>query len=283
MSCCSAVMVALVALVLGTFSAQGDVEFVPAPRPAAVFAGVPASIHVSLRNTGNETEESSYLTRLVQVSSATRMPLTGPETWKRIRTEPGETITEAVAIRLPKVRVITRFELEILTDGKRIARYPVFACPGDLLQQMVALTGARRVGLFDPEGKLRPVFQQAGVPCVEVALGEDISTLEYALAIFGPFANRGMVPAELSGRAKQLVARNVGVIALLPPRAEAEGTHALQATSPRAGKASIQVLESARGAEDAAGFQLALYRMAEVALGIHPPDLDGTNHFERRN
>ena len=99
---------------------------------------------------------------------------------------------------------------------------------------------------------------------------------DYALAIFGPFASRDEMPADLSTRAKELNKRNVAVVALLPPGAlgglDQAGLWPIMLISPGGRGPSILFCEG--GANElvgSAGSQLALLRMAELALGLRPP------------
>jgi hypothetical protein len=260
----------------GTLAIHAQIEFLPATTPQAVFAGVPSSIQVTLRNRGSDTAQSEFSTRLVQVSSTTVMPVSEPQLWKHVQALAGQTIVESVSVSLPAVRTTTLFRVEVLAGGKSVARYPVFACPQDLLKQLTTITGGKPVLIFDPERRLRPVLDKAGASCVDLEMSDHASSDEYPLAIFGPFASRDKMPAELSTRANELAKRNVAVVALLPPGTlgglDQVGLSQIMFVSPGGTRPSI--LFSDGGANDLAGsasLQLALLRMAELSLGLRPP------------
>jgi hypothetical protein len=268
-------MVGSLVSLMGTLATWAQIEFLPATAPQAIFGGQPSTIGVTLCNRGAETAQSEFSTRLLQVSSATVMPVSQPQPWKRIQVLAGQTLVESVPVRLPEVRTKMLFRLAILAGGKPIAHYPVVACPPDLLKQMASLGGAKRVGIFDPEGKLRPALDHAGAPFVALEINEDRASEECALAIFGPFASRDKVPAELAARATELAKRNVAVIALLPSGAlsgvDQSGISECVTVLRGGSRGSVIVCEGgAKEFDGSAGAQLALFRMAELALGLQP-------------
>src|SRR6266511_4395465 len=255
-------------LLSGALAVHAQIEFLPATAPQAVFAGVLSAVRVTLRNRGSETVQSEFSTRVVQVSSTTAMPVSGPRPWKRIQALAEQTILESVSVSLPEVRTVTLFRVEVLAGGKSVAQYPVFACPQDLLKQLTTISGGRRVGIFDPEGRLRPALVKAGAAWVDLETSDRGSSDEYALAIFGPFASRDKVPAELSTRANELNKRNVAVLALLPPGTlggvDQGGSSQIMFASPGGTNPSIVFSEGgANEIADSAGSQLSIMRMAE--------------------
>ena len=266
----------LMASLIVAWAALAQMEFLPAAAPQAVFAGQPSAIQVTLRNLGPDEVHTEFSTRLFQVSSTTTMPVGGPQPWKRIQALAGQTIVESVPVSLPEVRVITPFRLQILAGEKSVAQYTIVACPPDLLKQLPAITGGKPVGIFDPEGRLSPVFNKTGAASVVIDIGDNDPSDDYALAILGPFSSPDKVPADLAARAHELAKRNVTVIALLPPGALGGLTQAglLQLPMASSGNTRSSVLFSEAGANEFAGSassQLALYRMAELALGLYSP------------
>jgi hypothetical protein len=67
-------------------------------------------------------------------------------------------------VTVPAVRGPTRFVLECKGTG----RVPVIAVPVEVLKGLTRLAEAEHpLGVFDPDGKLRPVLKQAGVEFVD--------------------------------------------------------------------------------------------------------------------
>ena len=215
----TAVHKALAGLVLLGFAnhAVAQLEILPPEQPPAVFGGATHAVPITFRNLGERAIEMPLKTRLFQLSSATRMPASEVEPWKRLTVLAGQTVLETARVKFPDVRAISKFEVRWFDDvDKAVGQTPVTVYPTNLLVQLAGLAGEKPPGVFDPHGQLTPLLRALRVEFDDLTQGERIKTWRGPLAIMGPFDAKQTPPREMAKRANELAGRGVNVLLLSP-------------------------------------------------------------------
>ena len=162
------------------------------------FPGPDRRIQVRLRNAGDKDIEAKLGMKLYQASSATATPLGPVRPWKRLTVKAGQTVLDEFKAELPSVRARSRFILQCINEeGVILGKLDVFVYPADLLKELIDLTGAKGIGLFDPEGRITPVLKRLEIPNSEWAFGDDRSDSTEALLILGPFSEERPLTAKM--------------------------------------------------------------------------------------
>jgi len=125
-----------------------------AEEPQIIFAGREQTVRVSF---ADKDGERSF--RLWQATAATAVPVGEAKTAPVTRT-----VVELLPVTVPEVRAATRFVIE--AGGVKMV---VLAVPADVLKGLTRLSEKddRPLGVYDPDGKLRPALKQAGVEFVD--------------------------------------------------------------------------------------------------------------------
>jgi hypothetical protein len=172
--------------------ATAQIKLVPDAEPPAVFASRPQNIRVTLRNVGDTIATSDVQTVLFQLTSATSVAIGKPRPWKKIQILPQQTVLETLTLELPAVRSSSRFRVELLGIGP----IEVTVYPNDLLKRLSALAGEKPLGVYDPDGQLKPLLKQAAVSVADF----DTEPADSKLAIV--WSNAASLPDSIVSRVK---------------------------------------------------------------------------------
>lgn len=252
---------------------QAEVTFQAAAKEPAVFSGSTDAIAIMIQHDETDRITQDYSVRMVQRSAALRLPIGSPRPWTRIVLEPGQALQESVPVTLPQLRAITAFQVEILQGSQCVARIPFWGCPTNLMQHLSAMVGSAPIGLYDPEGRLAPGFQQASIPWEPLEPDLRKRAIPCPLAILGPFPAGTAVPEEAAALADHLRHQNIAVILLVPPGTlqtnDAEVSCHLLPGKAASDTASLLKAEwdPSHGLDGAAG-QLSIFRWAEKVMGL---------------
>jgi hypothetical protein len=135
---------------------MAQLEVVAPPEAQAVFSGPARPVEVIFHNTGTITTNVSVRTRIYQTSTSTAAPFGQLETWKSVRTFPGQTVLESGAFDFPEVRGKTRFLIQWIDEGTRIiGNTEVLVFPTNLLAELHNLLKGKPVGIIDSENNLK--------------------------------------------------------------------------------------------------------------------------------
>lgn len=246
-------------------------EVVRLPEPQHVFADGKRTVEVRFRNDAAEPIRIEARLQLLQLTSATAVPLGGARTWKTFTVLPGQTVIENAVIEFPKLRVSTRFAARWLdADGKVLGVTEVWAHPDSVLDTLKLLAGGQPVGLGDETGALRPVLAARGIAVSELNRAE--SWIEFrgrlALVVSKPAANQDglRLDAAALARAKEGLA-----VVWFRPQPATSPSVPLLAERVTTGRGAVVLAPASTldGLHLSPAAQLTLVRMAELALS--PP------------
>ena len=148
------------------FAATTQIISTESPR---VFSGSPSAIEVRFQNSTETMFESDVFMRIFQLSSSTAMPVTSRERWNTLKVLAHQTIVEHVRFQLPSVRAETRFEIRWSdSQGTVMGTTAIDAYPTNVLAKLTGFCAAKELGVFDPESRLKPLLDAAGVEFVDV-------------------------------------------------------------------------------------------------------------------
>ncbi len=139
--------------VLLALPASAQLQLVP-EETQHVFVGQPQEIRLMWRNPTGKPVVAELKWRLFQVSSATKLPLSEAQSWKKLEVLPGQTVLETLTLTLPEVRAATRFELRWEHAGST----SVIGYPQDLLKRLPPLA------LHDPDKQLSVLHEAEESP-----------------------------------------------------------------------------------------------------------------------
>jgi hypothetical protein len=138
------------------------------PESPHLFGGTRGQIKVHLHNHGNEPVEIDARFRLLQLSSATVVPLSEAP-WKRIPMLADQTVVESFSFDLPSVRAETRFLVQWFDGTRRIGSTPLHVYTTNLLSELGLISGpGSGLGLWDPGDGLKPLLRMSGVAFVNL-------------------------------------------------------------------------------------------------------------------
>ena len=133
--------------------------------PLAVVGGRSNAVSLVFHNAGANVYEGSVQYQLSQVSSATTADLGRRVDWKRLQVLPDQTVLESALIPIPTVKAETPFVITWLdATGKKLGQTDVTAYPTNLLNLLTNLSGAKRIGIFDPAKQIRPTLERMALP-----------------------------------------------------------------------------------------------------------------------
>ena len=228
-------------------TATAGIELVPDATPPAVFAARPQTISVTLRNPAGTTAEADVHTRLFQLTSGSVVPIGEAQPWKKIQVLPQQTVLETLPLTFPEVRTTTRFRLEL----SGIGRTEIMVYPNDLLKQLKTLAGEPPLGVFDPEGRLKPLLKAAGVKIADF----ETEPTDSKLAIV--WSEATALPDSVTARVK------TGMAALWIRPSPVPTTYTVRLGG---GLVVVAPASSLQGLADSPLPQLNLIRDAELAL-----------------
>lgn len=198
------------------FAAVGPLEVLSNPSPFVVLGGSPRPLPLSIRNQGTSAVEAQLTARLYQTTSSTAVPL-ADAAWKKLQLLPGQTVFESATVAFPSVRAETPFLIKWLDDAHRVlGQTLVLVYPTNLLEGLKPLLADEPLGLFDPTGVLKPLFNTVTIEFQDLA-NHNFTNFTGRLAIVGPFVSRAQVREGLGQQVRKLAERGTGILWIQPP------------------------------------------------------------------
>jgi hypothetical protein len=232
---------------LWPLTATAQIQLVPEADPPAVFAARPQNLRITLRNVGETTATSDVQTLLFQLSSATTLPIGKARPWKTIRILPGQTVLETLTLEFPAVRSASRFRVELPGIGSM----EVIVYPNDLLRRLNTLAGDQPLGVYDPDGQLKPLLKHAAIRMADF----EIEPTDSKLAVV--WSSAAYLPDSIVSRVK------TGMATVWIRPSAIPTTYAVHQG---AGVVVVAPASTVRGLPDSPLAQLNLIRDAELAL-----------------
>lgn len=262
----------------GAAAATRQLQVLTDPEPQRVFGGGTRVLPVRLRNNGDEPAEAEIRIRLLQTSAATGV-LIAETPWKRLRVLAGQTILESATVEFPPVRARTRFLLQWCESTNRLlGTTEVLVYPTNLLSELRRLAAGRPIGLFDPQNRLKPIFQKLQFEFADLAeIGFDGFT--GVLAIVGPFDSGRQMPHDLAARVAAFAQKGGAVVWLQPPpdAVETKPVPTYSTVLLGAGAVIVAHQEWISNLAHDPWAQINLVQLAQSARRPEPPRLPGTN------
>ncbi len=84
-----------------------------------------------------------------------------------------------------------------------------------MLRRLADFGGEAGIGVYDPDGKLKPMLTRAGVPNSDLDVSDNAAGFQGQVVILRPIAGQ-IPPAEWKSVARKLASRGIGVVVLLP-------------------------------------------------------------------
>lgn len=234
----------LTCLLLGAVQAGAQLQLVPAPAPAAVFAGDGQTISCNWHNPGEQAVTVPIHARLYQTTTATAVRLSDAP-WKTLTVLPQQTVCETTTLGFPSVMAETRFLVQWWESTNHLlGTTEVWVYPTNLLAELKPLAGeGQAIGIFDPGNVLKPLLKSARVEFVNLE-DSGIANFRGRLAVVGPFASRQQMPADLAERIGKLASKNAGVVWIQPPPAPSDRLKPTYYTVPSGTNAVVVVQAS---------------------------------------
>jgi hypothetical protein len=256
----------------GTACAQ--LQLLPDKESQRVFAGEARAVRAQFRNADDNMFEADLRTRLLQVSSATAIPL-GETAWKKLRVLPGQTVVESAMLNFPRVKAETRFLVQWFESTNRIiGKTEVLVYPTNLLNDLKPLAGEKPVGVLDPQNQLKPLLKKLDLEFADL---EDTGLASFTgkLAIVGPFKSRELTPDDLAERIATFARKGGAVVWIQPPPSERERKLAATFYTVPLGDGAVVVAQAKliSGLADDPSAQLNLIHLTEYAVRHEPPRL----------
>lgn len=260
----------LAGFVVWPLVAQGQLEWLPSETPQAVFGGGEHAIRATVRNAAEKSVELDVHTRLFQLSSGSAMPVEEGRPWKTLKTLPGQTVMEEIAVRFPKVKARALFGLRWLdAKGKLLGQADIMVHPNDLLKQLATLASDKPFGVLDLDQNLTPTLRRLEMEFEDLEPGNALEKFEGKLAIVFARSAKLTGPRHLSERVAARAKEGVAFVwvqpAVNPPPLQEPRAYPV-----RLGNGTVVVVQGALVADllDSPVSQLNLIRFAELAL--HP-------------
>ena len=241
--------------------ATAQIELVPEAERPTVFASRPQNIRVTLHNVGDATAISDVQTLLFQLTSSTTVPIGKAQPWKRVQILPRQTVIETLALEFPPIRSSSQFRVELSGIGSmEVAVYP-----NDLLRQLKTLAGEQPLGIYDPNGQLKPLLKQAAISFADF----ETEPTDLKLAIV--WSGAASLPDSIASRVK------TGMAAVWIRSSATPTTYAVHRGD---GVVVVVPASTVRGLADSPLAQLNLIRDAELALEPEALRLPSDNETE---
>jgi len=250
-----------------------QLQLLPAPQPAQVFAGTNRRIELTWHNAGDQPIEAELRHKLYQASSATAAPL-GEAPWKRLQILPHQTLLELAMLDFPAVRTESRFLVQWIEGSNTVVGITdLLVYPTNLLSELGTLAGDAPIAVLDPGNELKPLLALLNIEFTDLEASH-VGGYRGKLIIARPFRSGGQMRNGLALQLAAAARKGAGVVWIQPPRnrreklmpsfyAVAEGTGA------------VVVAEDAL-VSDLAGnpqSQINLVHLARRALHPEPPCL----------
>jgi len=195
---------------------QAQVRSVLDPTPQAVFGGGERTIRVHFQNSGAEEVSGEVRARLLQLTSATAVPIRVMP-WKTLRVLPGQEVVEGFQTEFPTVKAETRFAIQwVDATGRVMGRTDVRVFPGHPLGGLKPLLEGSAVGVVDPANRIAPVLREAGVD-VEILATDDLAGFEGRLLICGSTGDKASDPVPSAADLRRLARKGMAVVWLVAP------------------------------------------------------------------
>lgn len=183
--------------------------------PQRVFGGGQRPISVMWNNHSDSEVNAAISTRLYQASSSTAV-LLREASWKTLQILAGQTVAETAILDLPAVRAETHFLVQWLQASNIVSgTTEILVYPTNQLEELGRLADGGRVGVFDPQNRLKPLLRALPVDFADLE-ANDSKAFSGRLAIFGPFDAKSEVRQELPSVIETLANRGVSVVWILP-------------------------------------------------------------------
>ena len=181
-----------------------------------VFGGGERKIDVLWHNAGNKTANVGISARMLQASSATTAEISMTP-WKTLQVLPQQTVVESAQLNFPAVKAETKFLVQWIAGSNQVLGLTeIMVYPTNLLGELKTLFKDADLGVLDPDGELKPVLKQNGVPflSLEETVLEDFHG---KLAVIGPFRSSVQMRDGLAQSIRKIAAAGVPVVWLQPP------------------------------------------------------------------
>lgn len=252
-------------------AAAAQLELIPGESGVEVFSGTNRAVVVLLKNPTAKTVEEPVRARIFQAASDTTMPVTNLS-WKTLTVRAGQTVMETARLDFPVVRSATRFVVRWEgAEGRKVGVTEVLVHPPHPLSELKPMLAGKVLGVFDPDGELKPVLQSAGVPFEDLENSE-LRGFEGGLALIRPAAEPTKRRSGFSAEVTALVKAGLAVVWI-----ETAPELLRSSVEPRVvfqhfgeGAMVISRARSISTFRDNAAGQVNLTRLCRVALGREP-------------
>ena len=267
------------ALVVVAFTAvpARALEVVPPPQGQHVFADGARAVEVRFRNPATELVLVALRVQLLQLTSATAVPVGGPRPWKQLALQPGQTVLENATLEFPKLRASTRFAVRWLgADDKVIGVTTLWVHPDSLLDTLKTVAGGQPVGLADDAGLLRKTLAARKIAVSDLHSPESWNEFRGRLALVTSKPATDGDELRLDAAALARAKDGLPLIWFRPPPKLAPPPPPLIERLPF-GRGTVVLAPTATLAdlENSPAAQLALLRLVELALSS-PTQLNPT-------
>jgi len=263
---------------LSAEAADALLQVVPTSELTRVFAGNARALPIVWQNAGDATATTEVRMRLLQASSATTVTI-GEWPWKKLKVLADQTVTERATLDFPEVKAETRFLVKWFEGTNLVlGTTEVLVYPTNLLLELKTLAGEdQAVGIFDPDGVIKPLLKNIGVEFDDLE-NTGIADFRGKLAVIGPFATRERMPGDLTERVDKLARKGAGVVWLQPPPRSHDKLLPSFYSVPL-GDGAVVVVQSrlvAKLSEDPQA-QMNLVHCCRLARAPEPPQLPKSN------
>lgn len=204
-------------LLVLALNVRAQLEIKTNEEAQAIFCGNARTVRVTLHNPAEQALDINVHAQLYQASSATTVPLDEPRNWKMVQMAPRQTVLESIVLNFPAVEGETRFLVQWLNDHDKVmGMTDVLVYPTNLLKALQPLAGAKPLGVYDPQNRLKPLLKFPDLEIEDLA-ETSVSGFSGLLAIIGPYAATDRLPEDLSTRIATLAKSGVAVVWIQPP------------------------------------------------------------------
>lgn len=258
---------------LAIASSSAQIEIGTGRDPQRVFGGGKRAVGLIVSNGSPQRLETEARIVLLQTSSATAVRV-AELPWKKLELLPSQTVFESAPVSFPAVKAETRFLIQWMEGTNKVfGTTEVLVYPTNLLAELKTLAGDEALGVFDPDGQLKPLLKALAVEFQDL-VEDGTDKFPGKLAIFGPFASSKQIRDRLSKDIRVLARRGVAVVWLQPP---AEPRAALKPSfyTVPVGNGAVVVAQGGMVSNlaERPESQMNLIRLAELALRPQPLDL----------
>ena len=242
-----------------------------------VFADGARAVEVRFRNPATEIVHVALRVQLLQLTSATAVPVGGPRAWKNLALQPGQTVLENATIEFPKLRASTRFAVRWLAaDDKVIGVTTLWVHPDSLLDTLKRLVGDQPVGLADDAGLLRKTLAARKIAISDLHSAESWNRFRGRLALV---TSKPAIDGDEPRLEAAALARAKDGLPLIwfrpPPKIAPPPPPLIERLSLGRGTVVLAPAATLADLENSSAAQLALLRFVVLALSA-PTQIDTT-------